>query len=262
MTPATTRTDAADLARALAFERAQQLRAGATSTPHPLGRLVRHPGHPGYWSLNELQVQGRPPPHLDAPALLRAADEAQGDLPHRRVFVDDDGAGSRLAEGLSAGGWDCTRDVYMALRRAPDRPPSATARATDLETLLGAKRGLLEGTVGSHERDVIADGTRAMATPGTRFVVADFDGTPAAYATLYSDGTVAQVEDVSTQPRARGHGLARAVVQHAVDLARDEGHELIFLVADADDWPRKLYARLGFDPVGHCWALMRPPATE
>ena len=43
-TPATTRTDAADLARALAFERAQQVRAGATSTPHPLGRLVRHAG--------------------------------------------------------------------------------------------------------------------------------------------------------------------------------------------------------------------------
>ena len=71
-----------------------------------------------------------------------------------------------------------------------------------------------------------------MATPGTRFVVADFEGTPAAYATLYSDGTVAQVEDVSTQPRARGHGLARAVVQHAIDLARAEGHELIFLVAE------------------------------
>ena len=107
---------------------------------------------------------------------------------------------------------------------------------------------------------MIAGGTRAMATPGTRFVVADLDGSPAAYATLYSDGTVAQVEDVSTQPRARGHGLARAVVQHAVDLARAEGHELIFLVADADDWPRELYARLGFDPVGHCWALVRPPA--
>jgi len=149
----------------------------------------------------------------------------------------------------------------MALRRRPDRPPVATARATDLETLLGAKQGALVDAVAPRERDVIARGTRAMATPGTRFVVADFEGTPAAYATLYSDGTVAQVEDVSTQPRARGHGLARAVVQHAIDLARAEGHELIFLVADADDWPRELYARLGFDPVGHCWALVRPPAA-
>src|SRR6476659_9937294 len=121
MTPATTRTDATDLARALAFERAQQLRAGATSTPHPLGRVVHHLGHPGYWSLNELQVHAPVPAWLDAPALLRAADEAQGDLPHRRVFVDDDAGGARLAEGLSAGGWDCTRDVYMTLRRAPNQ---------------------------------------------------------------------------------------------------------------------------------------------
>ena len=260
MTPATTRTDAAELARALAFERAQQVRAGATSTPHPLGRLARHAGHPGYWSLNELQVQHPAPTRLDATTVVRAADEAQGDLPHRRVFVDDDATGRRLAEALSAGGWNCTRDVYMALRRPPDHPPAATARVADLETLLGAKRTLLSDSVGPEETDVIAGGTRAMATPGTRFVVADFDGSPAAYATLYSDGAVAQVEDVSTHPRARGRGLARAVVQHAVDLARAERHELIFLVADADDWPRELYARLGFDPVGHCWALVRPPA--
>jgi hypothetical protein len=230
MTPATTRTDATDLTRALGFERAQQIRAGATSTPHPLGRLVRHPGHPGYWSLNELQVHEPVPAHLDAPTIVRAADEAQGDLPHRRVFVDDDVGGARLAEGLAAGGWDCTRDVYMALRRTADRAPTAPARVSDLDTLLVAKQGVLAETVARHERDVIAGGTRAMATPGTRFVVADHDGAPAAYATLYSDGAVA--------------------------------HQLIFLVADADDWPRELYARLGFDPVGHCWAFVRPPATD
>ena len=258
MTPAATTTDATDLTRALGFERAQQLRAGATSTPHPLGRLARHPGHPGYWSLNELQVQ-QPPPGLDAPAIVRAADDAQGHLPHRRVFVDDDALGAGLAPALTTGGWTCTRDVYMALRRPPDRAPNATAREADFETLLATKQALLGETVSGYERDVIAAGTRAMATPGTRFVVADHEGTPAAYATLYSDGAVAQVEDVSTQPRARGHGLARAVVQHAVDLARADGHELVFLVADADDWPRELYARLGFDPIGHCWAFVRPP---
>ena len=262
MTPAATTTDATDLARALAFERAQQIRAGAISTPHPLGRLVRHAGHPGYWSLNELQVQHPAPAGLDAATVAQAAKEAQGDLPHRRVFIDDDATGAALAPTLNAGGWNCTRDVYMALRRPPDRAPTAAAREADFDTLLAAKQALLGESVGTRDGDVIARGTRAMATPGTRFVVADHEGSTAAYATLYSDGAVAQVEDVSTQPRARGHGLARAVVQHAVHLARADGHELIFLVADADDWPRQLYARLGFDPIGHCWALVRPPAEE
>ncbi|MDP9345106.1 MAG: GNAT family N-acetyltransferase, partial [Actinomycetota bacterium] len=245
-----------------AFERAQQMRAGAASTPHPLGRLARHAGHAGYWSLNELQVHHPAPPGLDAAAIVRAADEAQGDLPHRRVFVDDDATGARVAPALQAGGWRCTRDVYMVLRRSPDRPAAATAREAGVETMLSAKLALLEQTVDRHEGDVIAAGTRAMATAGTRFVVADWEGSPAAYATLYSDGATAQVEDVATQPRARGHGLARAVVQHAVDLARAREHETVFLVAEADDWPRELYARLGFDPVGHCWALIGPPSDQ
>ncbi|MEP6953709.1 MAG: GNAT family N-acetyltransferase [Solirubrobacteraceae bacterium] len=201
------------------------------------------------------------PAGLDAEAIANAAEQAQRDLPHRRVYVDDDATGTRVAPALTAAGWQCTRDVYMMLRRAPDRPPAAAAREADLDTLLNAKLSVVEAMVGADERDVIAGGTRAMATPGTRFVVADFDGAPAAYATLYSDGATAQVEDVATQPRARGRGLARAVVQRAVDLARSGGHDMIFLVADADDWPRELYAQLGFDPVGHCWALVRPPAT-
>ena len=36
------------------------------------------------------------------------------------------------------------------------------------------------------------------------------------------------------------------------------GHELIFIVADDDDWPKDLYARLGFDPIGRAWAFTRP----
>jgi hypothetical protein len=47
-------------------------------------------------------------------------------------------------------------------------------------------------------------------------------------------------------------------VTAAVDAALAMGHELIFIVADEDDWPKDLYARLGFDPVGRAWAFTRP----
>ena len=40
------------------------------------------------------------------------------------------------------------------------------------------------------------------------------------------------------------------MVSAAVDAAVAAGHELVFLVADADDWPRDLYAKLGFREIG------------
>ena len=62
----------------------------------------------------------------------------------------------------------------------------------------------------------------------------------------HSDGVIAQVEDVATLRDFRRRGLARATVTAAVDAALAMGHEAIFIVADDDDWPKDLYARLGF----------------
>jgi predicted GNAT family acetyltransferase len=82
-------------------------------------------------------------------------------------------------------------------------------------------------------------------------------GSLAAITVLYSDGSVAQVEDVYTVPEERNRGHARALVTKAVEVARAVGYELVFIVADADDWPRHLYRRIGFEPVGRTWALHR-----
>jgi hypothetical protein len=45
----------------------------------------------------------------------------------------------------------------------------------------------------------------------------------------------------------------------AARASRDAGHRLTFLDADADDWPWKLYERLGFDRVGEHTAFLRKP---
>jgi RimJ/RimL family protein N-acetyltransferase len=78
-----------------------------------------------------------------------------------------------------------------------------------------------------------------------------------------SDGTVAQIEDVNTLPRFRGRGLGRAIVQHAMEDARAT-NEIVYLEALAEDWPRELYARLGFDVVGerHFNTLFPHPLTR
>jgi predicted GNAT family acetyltransferase len=95
----------------------------------------------------------------------------------------------------------------------------------------------------------------------TRFFAADVDGEIVSYSDLYQDGADAQVEDVGTVPEHRNEGHASAVVLAAIAAARAEGAEFVCLVADAHDWPKELYGRLGFDEVGHYTKFFAPAAT-
>jgi RimJ/RimL family protein N-acetyltransferase/N-acetylglutamate synthase-like GNAT family acetyltransferase len=102
-----------------------------------------------------------------------------------------------------------------------------------------------------------------MSAVPTRFFAALADAEIAAYCEVRSDGTVAQIEDVNTIPRFRRRGLGRAVVQHAVEKARATT-DIVYLEALAEDWPRQLYAKLGFDVVGerHFNTLFPHPLTR
>jgi GNAT superfamily N-acetyltransferase len=112
------------------------------------------------------------------------------------------------------------------------------------------------------ERDIADEVLDARAAacatrPGTRCFVAALDGRDVASATLFSDGTIAQIENVGVLTSARGHGLGRAVVAAAIDAAVAAAHELVFIGGDDDDWPKDLYARMGFRPIGRTWACLR-----
>jgi ribosomal protein S18 acetylase RimI-like enzyme len=63
---------------------------------------------------------------------------------------------------------------------------------------------------------------------------------------------------VLTLERFRNRGLARAVVSKALGEARASDHDLVFLIADRDDWPKELYGKLGFDVVGRIWEFLVP----
>jgi hypothetical protein len=49
------------------------------------------------------------------------------------------------------------------------------------------------------------------------------------------------------------------VVLAAARAARARGCDLVFLVADEADWPKELYARLGFEPLTRFWSFLRRP---
>ncbi|MEV5890278.1 GNAT family N-acetyltransferase [Nonomuraea fuscirosea] len=95
---------------------------------------------------------------------------------------------------------------------------------------------------------------RGADTVGFRGVRAP-DGEIAARADLYVHGGVAQTESVFTAEAYRGKGYARTLMNAL--LAEAAEAELIFLLADADDWPRHFYTRLGFETVGRTHAFLR-----
>ena len=85
------------------------------------------------------------------------------------------------------------------------------------------------------------------------------DGVAVSFASLYSDGSTAQIEDVGTLEGYRGQGLSRAVVQRAVDAAVDDGCDFLFMVAEDEDWPKDFYARIGFETVGRIHHFLKRP---
>jgi hypothetical protein len=46
-------------------------------------------------------------------------------------------------------------------------------------------------------------------------------------------------------------------VEAALQASLADGHELTFLVANADDWPRRWYERLGFAEIGERFEIYR-----
>ncbi len=115
------------------------------------------------------------------------------------------------------------------------------------------------GTEVEEVAEALAGHKRALAEVGARFFAVRVRGRIASMCDLYVHDGVAQVEDVQTFEEHRGRGMASAVVLRAAAEARAAGCDLVFLVADRRDWPRRLYARLGFDPVDGFHVFVRRP---
>src|SRR3954451_14665386 len=107
-----TTTDPRDLRRARAMERDMLARAAGRSESHPLGLLIFDDRRPRVWVHNQLYVTG---PAGDIDDLIRILDDNFGELEHRRVVVEDEAEGERLADGFRDRGWNVDKTVYMAL---------------------------------------------------------------------------------------------------------------------------------------------------
>ncbi|HEX3266430.1 MAG TPA: GNAT family N-acetyltransferase [Gaiellaceae bacterium] len=242
-----------ELAHAYAFLARGDM-GGSRTVDSPYGRAVYTDEVPKRSDCNYLWVEREAGPK----ELVAEAER----LERRLIFVPDNELGAKLAPWFAEHGWRIDRHLVMAQLRDPDRSADLSlVRELDEEALRPARRRLLEDQPWA-KPDVVDQLFRAKALIGervtARFFGIQIGGEVVSYTDLYTDGADAQIEDVGTLPEHRGSGYATAVILAGIAHAREGGADFVFLVADAEDWPKELYRRLGFDELGHYTKFFAP----
>ena len=253
------------LARVQAFDRGLRERAASRLVTHDFGGAIFCDDLPKVWDLNVafLDVELE---RGDADGLIAEVEGLQTEarLRHRRVLVRDEQIAERLLPRFVERGWHHSWWVFMVHDATQAEPvDSDTARETEREVARAVEaQALAEDDFVRDEAVVpqlLAGRDRLCAATPARFFVGTSGGDPVSVCTLYSGESIAQVEDVATLAAHRGQGRGRAVVQAAVAAARQAGHEIVFVVADDADWPKHMYRRIGFEPIGRALNLVREP---
>jgi GNAT superfamily N-acetyltransferase len=230
-------------------------------TRHGLAMIT--PSLPLVWQLNAIRVDD---PDAHPAALVDEADALFGELSHRKLVSQDDALGARIAPALAAMGWNPVKLLVMVWRHPPDRPAEPglggeVSRELGAAMLAAFRREQPFGWQAEAIRQLAAMDDRYGRALAARDFAAPADD-PGCSCRLYSDGSLAQVDEVGTLEALRGRGYARAAVLAAVDAALAEGCDPIFLLTDASDWPQELYRRLGFDEVGAVYEFMKLPVRS
>ena len=219
---------------------------------------------PNVYMLNFVRVEGTPP-DLDFEELVAAANELHGRAghDHRDIVIQDAALGAALAPEFRRNGWEVSTLVIMAYRGGiPPGTRSVVRELTPGELRAIRAHSLASGPSAKEPekiRQLIARDALLARVAGARFLGAIVDGQAVCSADLYSDGATAQIESVLTLEPYRRRGLGRAVVAEAVRAALDSGHDFVFLVADDEDWPKSLYASMGFEPLGRFYDFLKAP---
>jgi GNAT superfamily N-acetyltransferase len=245
------------LERALAFMRAGLAATADAVRPIDAGIVVSTPSLPAVWAVNQVRVAAA----FTFEELVDLADQQLAGSKYRQIAVEHQQAGPELERAFRAARWKVERDAVMVLSAPADRRAdiSVVDDAGEDEMLELMRRWYEHDEPTPTEvEQLVQFGRREARALGDRLLgVRSGDGRLVAITKLRSDGSTAQVEDVYTVPEARGRGFACALISRAVELARDGEHDVTFIVADDEDWPKMLYERLGFRPVGHLWHFHR-----
>ena len=243
--------------RARDWRNAAQAAVCDVQEPWAHGTILRATSYPNYYDFNVVRVERDPA--MGVEALIAVADEALGGLEHRRVDFDLIAAAEPLRAGFEAEGWEATRLLWM--RHEAALPPGPEIAVEEVP--YDAVRDLRIAWHGENFPDqdfreyMIQSREVALARDARTLAVCE-GGAPVAFARIERVGTAAEITHVYVTPSYRGAGRGTALTRAAVEAASDARD--LWIVADDDDRPKELYARLGFRPAWTTMEFVRLPA--
>ena len=246
-----------ELERAAAFEELIRDRCAERVVETRFGPALFNDTFARIWNLNVVRAEH--PGEANAEEIASEVDRVQAVLGHRRVILPT--SSPHLEAGFRQLEWEPDHFLFMAYRGGGEPAVTAHVEQVAPERLHRLREEIVrewqtEADPETVEEIIAADNLVWKAANSRVFGIVK-DGEVVSSAQLYSDGGTAQVEEVATLPSHRGRGHAKAVVTKAVEEALAAEHEFIFLVADGDAWPKKLYTRLGFEEIGSRFAFLR-----
>jgi len=249
-----------DLAtRARDWLRANQAAVCDVQEPWAHGTVLRATRYPTYYSFNMIRVEEEPA--MDAQELAAFADRELAGFHHRRIdFEQIEPAQARRAE-LEGMGWKATALVWMhhddpaavtagegvEVEEAPYEAADALRLAWHLEDFAGT----------AYDEEFQAGAREVAETRDVRVLVVRDQGEPVAFAHVERAGEDAEITQVFVHPDHRGGGRGTAMTRAAIRSAADVEH--LWIVADDEDRPKRLYERLGFTPVVRTLEMLRLP---
>jgi GNAT superfamily N-acetyltransferase len=227
--------------------------------PWEHGTIVRATRYPSYFDYNVVRVEDRA--ELTVDALVEIADEALAGLTHRRVVFEVAAAGEPLRARFESLGWKATRLVWMLHGGgAPPGHPAMRVEPVPYDAVHELRVAwLAEDFPDLDVTDFLADARERAISLGAELLAALEDGAPVGYAQVERVGDAAEITEVFVRADRRGRGLGTAITRAAIEAAGEVGD--LWIVADADDRAKDIYARLGFRPVCTVMDFLRlPPA--
>ena len=244
---------------AWAFEIRLQDRCATRIEPFEHGNALFRPDLPRVYDENFLRLE-RGFYELDARDVAAVADRLQGaaGLAHRKAVVPDEEAGARLSKGFSRLRWRRSVLLTMGHSGEPVDEPAHDIVEPGRRALTEARIRAFADDLGSGAAAQVAGHLELVASVvDSRAFAVMLDGEPVSWCVLYSEDGIGQIDDVVTAMAHRRRGYARSVVGAAVRASQAAGNEFTFLVADDDDWPKEMYSRLGFAPLGRRYEFTR-----
>ena len=223
--------------------------------PFSHGVVFRSSRHPDFWEYNCIRLD-RP---MEAGEMIAAADRELTGCAHR--FVEwmvpmPDGVVGELRER----GWMANPLVFLL----HDGPPLPQARGELVEVDYDVVRELRDlwhrEDFGEHtEPEAFHAQAREVAEfAEVRVVAAMEEGRPIGFAQVETHDGGSEVSQVFVHPERRGAGLGGALTARAIGLGADVAPD-VWICAERDGRPRRLYERLGFCAVVETGVAILPP---